>query len=379
MKWVYVFLILAVATVDIFGVFSLTGRDTVSFDAAAGAALSPGPFSEGTLFGDIPPATTTTTTGTTGGGGAGGGVVSPNFEISPSELDMELAVNTNVQKTITVKNLKSIPLKLGIRQIGLDKFVILGTQNISLAPLETKTFDVIFVALNQTGIFTGKILVGSKEIPVSINIRTKLLLFDSNIIVLNPDYLVNQGDVLKTQVTLIPLGESSRLDVTLNYVIKDYNNKVYLTKTETLLVDRQIDFKRDFDTGVLPPGKYIVGVELVYSNGVATSSAHFEVLPPKKISLSNMIYYLVIAILINVILIVALVISRIYKERKEAETSAQDSYFNAQNNYPGNQNNFSNNQDNDSEGDENYSGNQNNPKDDSGDYLEYKDDDGEEL
>ncbi|MBI4116307.1 hypothetical protein HY449_01025 [Candidatus Pacearchaeota archaeon] len=371
MKWVYIFLILTVATVDFFGFFSLTGYDTISLDASAGGALNPGPFSEGTLFGDIPETTTTTPSG--GGASGGGAVVVKNYEVSPSEFDIELAVNTNAQKAVTVKNLRNAQTRLSIRQTGLDNFIILGSTNLSLEPLETKTFNVIFVALNQTGIFTGKIFVGSKEIPVSISIRTKLLLFDSNIIVLNPDYLVSQGETLKTQITLIPLGESSRLDVTLNYVIKDYNNKIYLTKSETLLVDKQIDFNRDFDTGILPSGKYIVGVEVIYSNGVATSSAHFEVLPPKKISLSNLIYYLLIAILINIILIVALLISRIYKERKEAEMNPQGDYFNAQNNssngqnsYSGNQSDFSNNPDNDS-------GNQNNSEENPKDYLDYKD------
>ncbi len=375
MKWVYIFLIFMVATVDILGFFSLTGYDVVSFDSGSPeVSLSPSQFSEGTLFGDIPVTPETPSGGGGGGGAGGGGVVSvSNFEISPSEFNIELAVNTNTQRTVTVKNLKNSSASLSIRQTGLDNLIILGNTNLSFGPLETKTFNVIFVALNQTGIFTGKIFVGSKEIPVSINVRTKLLLFDSNIIVLNPDYLVNQGETLKTQITLIPLGESSRLDVTLNYVIKDYNNKVYLTKSETLLVDKQIDFKRDFDTGVLPPGKYIVGVEVIYPNGVATSSAHFEVLPPRKISLSNMIYYLLIAILINVILIVALLISRIYKERKEAEMNPQGNYFSPQNNYSNNQNNYFPKQDDFSSNPDNDSGNQDNLEEDKKDYLDYRD------
>ena len=354
MKRVYIFLILTVATIDIFGFFSLTGYDIASFDSGTPEiSLNPGPFSEGNFLGDIPAITTATPSG---GGAAGGGVVVvKNYEVSPSEFNIGLAVNTNAQKTVTVKNLRNAQTRLGIRQTGLDNFMILGATNLSLEPFETKTFNVIFVALNQTGIFTGKIFVGSKEIPVSINIRTKLLLFDSNIVVLNPDYLVSKGDALKTQITLIPLGESSRLDVTLNYVIKDYSNKVYLTKSETLLVDKQIDFKRDFDTGTLPLGKYIVGVEVIYSNGVATSSAHFEIVQGKRPPMSQIIYYLLIAILINVIFIVALLISRIYRERKEAEMNPPGNYFNPKNNYSN-------------------SGNQNDSSGNQNDYLDYKED-----
>ena len=52
------------------------------------------------------------------------------------------------------------------------------------------------------------------------------LWFDSNIVVLNRNYQVSQGNLLKTRVELIPMGEKSRLDVTLNYVIKDTSGKV---------------------------------------------------------------------------------------------------------------------------------------------------------
>mgnify|MGYP001574184307 FL=1 len=115
-------------------------------------------------------------------------------------------------------------------------------------------------------------------------------------------YLVKRGKELRTQVTLIPLGDDNRLDVTLNYVIKDYDGKVYLTKSETLLIEKRIDFRRDFDTGILPLGKYIIGLELVYPNGVVTSSAHFEVVERIAFSFGSVIYYLIVAIFINIIL-----------------------------------------------------------------------------
>ena len=102
------------------------------------------------------------------------------------------------------------------------------------------------------------------------------------------------------------------MDVTLNYVIKDYNNRIYLTRSETVLVENQINFKRNFDTGVLPVGSYIVGLELIYPNGVAPSSAHFEVTVGRQSTFfGKLVFFLLNLILIVLILIILLIILRI--------------------------------------------------------------------
>ena len=320
MRFFYHAILIILVLLGFFGFYSFTGYDSLSLDSGGreDVAVSPSPVSEGSISGDFPETDEVSVT-VSGGGGAGRGssVFTPDVNVSPTEFNVEIAVNTNIQKTIEVTNLKSTAANFSVRQSNLDGLALLRESGIFLNPKETKSIGVVFVALNETGIFTGKIIIGSKEIPVSINIRTKLLLFDSNIIVLNDDYIVRGGEDLKTQVTLIPLGDDTRLDVTLNYVIKDYQGEIYTTKSETLLVDKKIDFKRDFDVGLLKPGDYIVGLELVYPNGIATSSAHFKVVEGFEFPFSTLIYYIVVAILINVILIVIVLINRTYKEKEE--------------------------------------------------------------
>jgi len=238
--------------------------------------------------------------------------------VEPKEFNINLAINTNVDRTITVKNIGLGSTTISISQRNLDQNVILGVNTLTVGAGETKEFTVTFVATSQTGIFTGTILVGGISIPVSLNVRTKLLLFDSNIVVLNENYQVEQGDKLRTQVTLIPMGEKERMDVTLNYVIKDYQGKTYLTKTETLLIDDKMEFKRNFGTGALPLGKYIVGLELVYPNGVAPSSAHFEIIEKIPVSLFGKIaFFLIILIIIILILLIILLIKRERDKKKQ--------------------------------------------------------------
>ena len=262
--------------------------------------------------------------GDDGGGGGGGGELPTgpllNLKVEPDEFNINLAINTNLEKTITITNLDTTTANITISAPGLEGKVLLSENSISLEPGASKVLEVVFVALSQTGIFTGSIAIGDEEVLVTMNIRTVLLLFDSNIVVLNDDYLVPQGNDLQTMVTLLPMGEKQRMDVTLNYVIKDYNDKTYLTKSETLLVEEEIEFQRNFDTGSLPLGKYIVGLELIYPNGVAPSSAHFEVTeaPPLDI-FAILVWMLIILILIILIIIVIIQIKR---QRDKEKTAA---------------------------------------------------------
>ncbi len=251
-----------------------------------------------------------------GGGGAGTpkGVI---LEIVPTEFNLRMAINTNKPEIIRITNKGTSIGKLFITQSNLNNLIILDQDSIEIAPGETKILNAIFVAPSNPGIYTGKILIGGESVLVTMNVKTELLLFDSNIVVLNKDYLVGKNEELKTKVTLIPLGDKERLDVFLNYTIRDYDGKVYITKSETVLVDRQIEFNKDFDIGLLPLGQYVIGLELIYPGGVAPSSAHFQVVEktPGRF-FGKLVFWLIIFIILVFIMIIILLIKRKRDEEK---------------------------------------------------------------
>lgn len=256
----------------------------------------------------------------TGGGGGGGGGESGGGEktvsVTPSSLNINMLVNKSFTQIIYVKNLKNTALTVSISQNNLDNRIIIPNSSLTLAAGETKSMQVIFVSTDEMGIFTGTISIDGVSIPVSLNVGN--VLFDSNIVVLNTNYKVSQGSDLRTRVTLIPMGDSERMDVTLNYVIKDYAGKVYLTQSETVLVENKMNFRKNFGTGGLPLGKYIVGLELVYSGGVAPSSAHFEIVETTAGDfLGKIILILIFLIIVIAIIIIILII---LKKRKEEQS-----------------------------------------------------------
>jgi archaellum component FlaG (FlaF/FlaG flagellin family) len=103
--------------------------------------------------------------------------------VSPSKINLNLATNTNREQLIYIKNTGNATINITIRQNNLDMMVILQETYFTLKPGEVKELRVIFVALNQTGIFTGRLHISGKVIPVTLNVKSKILLFDSNIIV----------------------------------------------------------------------------------------------------------------------------------------------------------------------------------------------------
>ena len=254
-----------------------------------------------------------------GGGGGGGGSSTPStgIEINLESINLDIIRNTNERQIISVTNKGTSATTVSISQEGLDDLVLIEETSLTLNAGETKEFEVVFIGLEDTGIYTGNLVVGSIKIPVSLNVRTKLLLFDSNIVVLNRNYKVSPESELRTRVTLIPMGDPARLDVTLNYVIKDYSGKLYLSQSETLLVEKKKNFRKNFDIGDLPLGRYVVGLELIYPGGVAPSSAHFEIV---ETTASDFLGTIVLVLLLFILVVaIAIIVLIIWRKKKQGQ------------------------------------------------------------
>jgi len=250
---------------------------------------------------------TITTTTTSGGGGGGGGSAKPEtIKLSQEFIDVYSAIDKIKTRQIEVYNSGNDTIIASLSSYGLGNYISFDENNIELKPGERKNINFRILSPKDPGIYTGKILVRGntiQEILVSLNINTEDLLFDVGISIPESSKIINFGDKISSQITLIPMGEA-RLDVTLNYAVKDYTGKTLLTESETILVEEQKNFKKDFSSMNLPEGKYILALELIYPNGVATSSSHFEIKSGKtKFDMRFIALALLIAVVILGILI----------------------------------------------------------------------------
>ena len=85
---------------------------------------------------------------------------------------------------------------------------------------------------------------------------------------------VQAGKDVLASIRLVNVGSAGRIDVYLDYVIKDEQGKTLLTKLETVAVETQATFVRSF---YIPPhtkpGRYTLETKLVYFDGHQAASA----------------------------------------------------------------------------------------------------------
>jgi surface protein len=220
-----------------------------------------------------------------GGGGGGAGVVQ-NIEdlvVLPNSIEANVLKNVEETRTfkITNKGDKAATLSFSVSGGDLNNVLSVISEPVVLDAGETKDIAVKINAVEK-GLLTGKIVVKSGtsiyEIPVVINVRTDNFLFDVCISVFDEFKKLSNPKILRTQVDLLEVGvEDEKVDVTAEYVIKDFEGHIYLQESETFFVLGDKSYTKEFDISKLESGRYLVGLEIVYPGAFATSSAQFEV------------------------------------------------------------------------------------------------------
>jgi len=186
-----------------------------------------------------------------------------------------------------------------------------------LAPAEKRDLEFTINAPKETGVYTGKIIIETlntrKEILVSVNVKTEDSLFDLTIEIPFELKILKVGENIIAQIGMIQAGAKQKLDVTLNYVVKDFDGIVYLEESETIAVFDQKTIEKEFNVGGFEPGSYVLGVELFYPNGVAVASSQFKI--EEEIRILGREQYILIGIVALIIISLSTVIIK-YKRRR---------------------------------------------------------------
>lgn len=267
------------------------------------------------------PASSSSSSSSGGGGGGGGGAILFNskFITAPDSLSFDSIFERASKKDFKIKNILDKPINLEIVVEGLGGSIDMNTQ-VALEANEEKNID-LKVAPLKSGLQTGKIVFywgnNKQEVPVVLNVKSENFLFDVGVSIPSAQRTLNSGDNLKAQVNLQQVGPREKVDVTANYIIKDFSGNSYLEDSETFFVQDSKDFVKEFSTNNLPPGKYILGMDISYPGAFATSSVQFEVLAPGLIpalsGFSKNVQVLIIALVIMVVSVVSVVIWTIHR------------------------------------------------------------------
>ena len=261
-----------------------------------------------------------------GGGGAvsggGGALLKPTFNLRviPNSFNLASSVNQTSSAKIDVLNTGNSNLDVLISLTGslsnIIKFNDGDSFTLLAGGLKTLTFQITAPA--SAGIYTGKIIFsadgGEIVVPFVLNVRSGINLFDVSLDIPEDQRIINVGDKLTGQINLLQAGIQEPMDVSLHYIVKNFEDKIYLEETETLMVYKQKNYEHEFDTQNLPAGDYIIGVEVIYSGGVATASYPFRIIE-KEVTGIPLIYIALIGLLIMAIISLILII-KYYKQQK---------------------------------------------------------------
>ena len=251
----------------------------------------------------VPPVTEVVSTGGGGGGGA------PKFTV-PKFYENTIVVNRIGFDSIEITNEGNEERIFNVRIEVLEDIIYFEETIITLGAGQSKKVELRLTAPLEPGIYPGKIIVttGSvrKEILATINVKTEKSLFDITVNIPRFMKIMKPNKNLIAQFNLIQMGIKEHMDVTLNYVIKDFSGNTHAIESETIAVYNQKLFEKEFHTEEFKPGDYVLGVELIYPSGVAVASSHFKIKDKLGIKQSVLIFLVFVLLVVSTLIVVAI-------------------------------------------------------------------------
>ena len=235
-----------------------------------------------TCAGDCGACSGTGSGGSSGGGGGGGGssVGKPNFKVNKENFNLKIVSGESETHEVIIENTGDSILNIKLSVTGIEKYISFNTNSISLSPGEKMSLTFTIDA-PEPGIYAGKIILTyqgiTREVLILLNVVSEGVLFDATITVPDLYRVLRPGQRLPALIELLEVGGETGVDVTMNYVIKDFDGNIHYTESETFYVLGAKSYSKRFSTNGLEPGDYVLGVELIYVGGFATSTAHFRV------------------------------------------------------------------------------------------------------
>lgn len=222
---------------------------------------------------------------------SGGAVPMPvkNFTIDKDLIKLLLRQGETKRERVIVNNTGNTPLSFVVDISELKEFVIVDEYAFELKAGESKVLKFDFFAAERQlpDVYTGGIKIKGNDITKTINVIIDVLpkeaMFDVSLAIFPETKKIKPGEVIKADITLINLGTLRDIDIGLDLIIKDMDNKVIDSRHETLaILGDKMEIVREFKTANdIAPGDYALYVKLTYEGIAAPASDIFTVIEIK--------------------------------------------------------------------------------------------------
>lgn len=118
---------------------------------------------------------------------------------------------------------------------------------------------------------------------------------------------LTQDSFVNANVKISGLPDSQKRQFIINFYIKDLNNKIISKDTKTIVIEKELNIKKDFYlTKNLEPGKYNFISEVIYQEAIVSDSKPFNVTQKldKKSYFAYTLYSLIIAGIIIILFLI---------------------------------------------------------------------------
>jgi len=252
--------------------------------------------------------------GTSGGTGGGGQTLIADFSIDRSLIEIQLNQGQAKREEITMSNTGGTSLGFNLNVLELEEFVTLSEESFTLFSGEVRIVYVNFVVGEDVdfGVHTGSIDVSANGITKTVNILLEILekeaLFDLSSKL--KDDTLTKAQQIEAIITITDISGLGKVDVLLEYFIKDFSDNEIKLFEETIEIDGSLEIEREFSIpDILDVGEYVFYVRLTQEDNVAVSSQPF-ILKEKIFFYGNLGAVLVFLILL------CLVLFFLFKKRK---------------------------------------------------------------
>jgi hypothetical protein len=270
-----------------------------------------------------------------GGGDSGGGTIGGrnvtnatgkySFSLNPVEISADVEKGKAYPEQVIVTNTGTTDLRINVVPSStISKFVKLDEKSFILKKGESRiySFQVYSSTRIKADLYTGKLAFNSDKVKASLDLAISVqelpALFDMKLI--STKEYVLPGRIASAEVRLANIGDAEYLDAVLEYGVMDFNNVIYVSKTENITVTRSILSKKI--SLKLPEnlemGRYLIYSKIIYKDKIAVSSDSFQIE-----QVSSIMWIIVLILIIILIGLVFFAIILIKKRRKEEELKKQ--------------------------------------------------------
>ena len=230
------------------------------------------------------------------------------LKLDKDRISIKLKQGEKKEEQVMLANTGNLKLHVNL-STDLEEFLTLGEASFDLDALSSKTLALKFAAKENAkpGLYREKLYIKGdgieKEVLISVEVTTKVSLFDVKLEIPNKFLEFVPGENLTARITLYNLGIEPAT-VNLTYTLADEKGKTVFTYEEAKEVSAgELSFEKQFKLSAdIPLGSYVLYAKLAYGEQVASSSMWFSVV--RRIGLEPIILAIIIAIIIMLIILV---------------------------------------------------------------------------